>query len=122
MSRLPPLRPHHWRLPRHERRWYSPLRVDGRRGLGDPKHYLTIYSGQVRIARCFDGAQVDAAHNLSAADVRERRRELRAYLRRIGVPGRLIREVCGGLHRGGRCWVTPCPGGAWRAAMAEVLA
>lgn len=98
------------------------MRVDGRRGLGDPRHYLVIYPGQARIARCFDGAQVDAVHNFAAADVRSRRRELRDYLRSIGVPGRIIREVCGGLHRGGRCWGVPCPGAAWRAAMAEVLA
>ena len=93
-------------------------------GRGRPEHFLTLYPswGEVRIARYLDGKQVDAVHNLAAAGVRERRRELRAYLRRIGVPGRLIREVCGWLHRSGRCFVTPCPGGAWRAAMAEVLA
>lgn len=93
-------------------------------GPGAPKHFLTVYPswGEVRIARYLDGKQVDAVHNLAAAGVREHRRHLRAYLRRIGVAGRTIRQVCGGLHRGGRCWVVSCPGAAWRAAMAEVLA
>lgn len=120
MTRLPPLRHHHWTLPRHERRWYSPLRHAGRCGWGRPKHYLTGYAGwQVRISRLIDGEQVDAVYVFPAADVRAARRDLRAYLRRVGVPGRTIREVCGGLHRRGRCWVTPCPGAAWRAAMAR---
>lgn len=93
-------------------------------GPGAPKHFLTVYAGlrQVRVARYLNAAQVDAVHSLPSGDVRAARRDLRAYLRRIGVPGRTIREACGGLHRGGRCWVTPCPGGAWRAAMAAVLA
>ena len=92
-------------------------------GPGAPKHFLTVYPswGEVRIARYLDGKQVDAVHGLHAADVRAARRYLRAYLRRVGVPGRTIREACGGLHRGGRCWVTPCTPAAWRAAMAEVL-
>lgn len=119
MTRLPPLRPRHWRLPRHERRWYSPLCPVRRRGPWRPKPFLTVFGcGEVRVCGCVDGAQVDAVHGLHAADVRSTRRDLRAYLRRIGVPGRTIREACGGLHRGGRCWVTPCPSAAWRAAMA----
>lgn len=96
------------------------MRDVGRHGPGAPKYYLTLYTGmpQVRLDRRLNGTQAEVDHLPPAADVRAARSHLRAYLRRIGVPGRIIREVCGWLHRGGRCWVTPCPSAAWRAAMA----
>ena len=129
VSRLPPLRPHHWTLPRNWRRWYHPLRRDSRRGPWHPKPFLHVIcgvsirlSGWDRFGQRHD-IEFEAEYPLGFSspdggrdNVRLWRRRIRAYMRRIGLPGRTIRRVCGLLDV---CSPPmPCPYSAVRAAIA----
>ena len=116
---LPPLFPHHWKKARHLRRKYKwPGKWPPK---PKAKYYITAYkiTCSFILTRYFPGSKQD--FHFYPANMREprvARQELRAKLRKLGVPGRAIRKICGGLHSPVSKWAM-VPVGVWRAAKAS---